>query len=201
MRGEIYFEEVHEEYRPRIVRYLSRLIGDDEAEDIAQEVFEKVNRSLGGFEGRSKLSTWIYRIATNAVLDRFRSTSFRRSLVRDTLEDSLAIDNKNVWTGETENPTDQKLIRKEMSECVREYIDKLSPDHRTVIVLKEIEGFKNREIADILQVSLDTVKIRLHRARTALKKELDNACSFYHTEQGILACDRKPTLIRSKKSD
>lgn len=201
MSGEIYFEEVHEEYRPRIFRYLSRLIGDDEAEDIAQEVFDKVNRSLGGFEGRSKLSTWIYRIATNAALDRFRSTSFRRSLERATLEDSTAIDNKNVWTGETENPTDQKLIRKEMSECVREYIDKLSPDHRTVIVLKEIEEFKNREIADILQISLDTVKIRLHRARIALKKELENACNFYHSEQGILACDRKPTLIKSKKSD
>jgi RNA polymerase sigma-70 factor (ECF subfamily) len=189
------------EFRPKIVRYLSQLIGDDEAEDIAQKVFEKVNRSLAGFEGRSKLSTWIYRIATNAALDKFRSTSFKRSLERTTLEDSTAVDSRNVWTGETENPTDQKLIRKEMSECVREYIDKLSPDHRTVIVLKEIEGFKNREIADILQVSLDTVKIRLHRAKTALKKELDDACSFYQSDQGILACDRKPTLIKSKKSD
>lgn len=96
MGGEIDFEKVYEEFHPKIVRYLSRLIGDDEAEDISQEVFEKVNRALEGFEGRSKLSTWIYRIATNAALDRFRSTAFKRSLERATLEDSTAIDNRNV---------------------------------------------------------------------------------------------------------
>jgi RNA polymerase sigma-70 factor (ECF subfamily) len=201
MSEDIDFEKVYQEYQPKILRYLSRLTGQDEAQDIAQEVFEKVSRSIGGFEGRSKLSTWIYRIATNTALDRFRSPLFKRSLGHDTLEDRTGIDNRNVWTGETENPPDQKFIRREMSECVREYVNKLSPDHRTVILLKELEGFKNREIADILQISLEAVKIRLHRARAALKKELDNACAFYHTEQGVLACDRKPISIKSKKSD
>jgi RNA polymerase sigma-70 factor (ECF subfamily) len=86
-----------------------------------------------------------------------------------------------------------------MSECVQEYIDKLSPEHKTVIVLSEIEGFTNREIGDILQVSLDTVKIRLHRARASLKKLLDEACDFYHNEQDILACDRKSSIIPFKK--
>lgn len=201
MSEEIDFEKVYQEYQPKILRYLSRLTGQDEAQDIAQEVFEKVSRSIGGFKGRSNLSTWIYRIATNTALDRFRSSSFKLSLEHDTLENSIGIHDRNVWTGETENPPDQKLIRREMSECVREYVDKLSPDHRTVILLKELEGFKNKEIADILQISLEAVKIRLHRARAALKKELDNACVFYHTKQGVLACDRKPTSIKSKKSD
>ncbi len=187
------FKQVYEEFQPKILRYLSRLMGDDDAEDIAQEVFEKVSLALDGFEGRSKLSTWVYRIATNTALDRVRSPSFKRSLERTTLEAIKAFESTNVWTTEPENPTDQKFIRKEMSQCIREYIDKLSPDHRTVIILKELEGFKNREIADILQVSLDTVKTRLHRARGALKKELDHACNFYHNEQGTLACDRKPT--------
>ena len=58
--------------------------------------------------------------------------------------------------------------------------------------------FKNKEIAYILQVSLDTVKIRLHRARAMLKKELDDGCTFYHTEQDILACDRKQSHILPK---
>ncbi len=187
------FKQVYEEFQPKILRYLSRLMGDDDAEDIAQEVFEKVSLALDGFEGRSKLSTWVYRIATNTALDRVRSPSFKRSLEHTTLEAIKAFESTNVWTTEPENPTDQKFIRKEMSQCIREYIDKLSPDHRTVIILKELEGFKNREIADILQVSLDTVKTRLHRARGALKKELDHACNFYHNEQGTLACDRKPT--------
>jgi RNA polymerase sigma-70 factor (ECF subfamily) len=199
MNRKIDFEEVHEEFRPKIVRYLSRLIGDDEAEDIAQEVFQKVNRSLGGFEGRSKLSTWIYRIATNTAMDRVRSPSFKRSQEHTALEGIAQFKDRNVWTGQADNPTDQKLIRKEMSECVTEYIDRLSPDHRTVIILKELEGFKNREIADILQLSLDTVKTRLHRARAGLKKELDQGCNFYHNEQGTLACDRKPISIKPKK--
>jgi RNA polymerase sigma-70 factor (ECF subfamily) len=88
-----------------------------------------------------------------------------------------------------------------MGECGREYIDKLPPDYRAVMVLSELEGFKNREIADILQVSLDTVKIRLHRARASLKKDLDDGCSFYRNEQDIFACDRKPTSIKYKKSN
>ena len=86
-------------------------------------------------------------------------------------------------------------------ECVQEYIDKLSPENKTVMLLSETEGFKNKEIADILQVSLDTVKIRLHRARASLKKILDEACDFYHNEQDILACDRKSSVIKFKKTD
>ena len=86
-----------------------------------------------------------------------------------------------------------------MSACVREYVDRLPPDHRTVLVLSELEGFKNREIADILQITLENVKVRLHRARARLKQELDDGCDFYHTEEGTLACDRKPIRIESKK--
>ena len=96
---------------------------------------------------------------------------------------------------------EQEVVRKEMSECVREYIDKLPPDHSTVLILSEIEGFKNKEIAEILQISLENVKIRLHRARAGLKKELDNGCDFYQNEQGTLACDRKPLSIMPKKPD
>ena len=87
-----------------------------------------------------------------------------------------------------------------MSECVREYVDRLAPDYRTVLILSELEGFKNRKIADILDISLENVKVRLHRARASLKKELDNSCDFYHDKEGTLACDRKPILIESKKT-
>ncbi len=86
-----------------------------------------------------------------------------------------------------------------MSECVTEYIYRLSRDYRTVLILSEIEGFKNKEIAEILGESLETVKIRLHRARAALKKELDEGCNFYHNEQNILACDRKSAFIKINK--
>jgi RNA polymerase sigma-70 factor (ECF subfamily) len=201
MKGEIDFKEVYKELQPKILHYLYRMTGHDEVEDIAQEVFEKVSRSLEGFRGESKFSTWLYRIATNTALDRLRTPSFNRSPERSAPEESAGVQDRNVWTGQTKTSTDQELIRKEMGECVREYIDKLPPDHRAVMVLSELEGFKNREIADILQVSLDTVKIRLHRARASLKKDLDDGCSFYRNEQDTFACDRKPTSIKSKKSN
>jgi RNA polymerase sigma-70 factor (ECF subfamily) len=200
MNGEIDFNEVYEKFQPKILHYLSRLTGQHEAEDIAQEVFEKVSRGLKSFKGESKLSTWLYRIATNTAIDRMRSPSFQRSSEYASLEDSTGVEDRNVWSGHTKTSTDQTLIRKEMSECVREFIDKLPSDYKTVMLLSELEGFKNKEIADILQISLDTVKIRLHRARAGLKKELDDGCTFHHNEQNILACDRKPISILSKKS-
>ena len=64
-----------------------------------------------------------------------------------------------------------------------------------------MEGFKNKEVAEILQISLENVKVRLHRARARLKKELDDGCDFYHNEEGNLACDRKPIQIESIKPD
>ena len=195
MGNEITFSDIYREYHHKILKYIKKLASNEEAEDITQEVFEKVNRGLAGFKGKSQLSTWIYRIATNAALDRLRSPSFKRSAeeLMDETED------KHVWTNNKKASVDQQLIRKEISECVKEHIDKLPSDYKAVILLSEQEGLTNKEIADILQVSLDNVKIRLHRARASLKKILDEACDFYHNEQDILACDRKPHIIKFKK--
>ena len=82
--------------------------------------------------------------------------------------------------------------------CVNEYTDNLPPDYRTVIVLSELEGLANKEIAEILDISLDNVKIRLHRARAKLKAALNEACDFYYTGQNTLACDRKQVQILPK---
>jgi RNA polymerase sigma-70 factor (ECF subfamily) len=201
MGGEIEFEEVYREFHPKILHYISRMTGLHDAEDVTQEVFLKVSRSLSSFRGASKLSTWIYRIATNTALDKFKSPSIKRS--QEGLESGKRVqeEDRDVWTGQKKAKPDQEIIRKEMSECVKEYVDRLPPDYRSVILLSELEGFKNREIADILQVSIETVKIRLHRAREKLKKLLDEGCDFYHNEEATLACDRKPPLIKLKKSD
>ena len=199
MGSKIDFNEVYKKFQPKILHYLSRLIGPSEAEDTVQEVFEKINRGLDGFKGESKLSTWIYRIATNTALDKLRSSSFKHSLKQASLEETAGTKDKNAWTGQTETAIDQNVIRKEMSECVREYIDRLPPAYSTILILSEIKELKNKEIADILEISLENVKVRLHRARASLKKELDTGCDFYHSEGGTLACDRKPIVIEAKK--
>lgn len=195
------FNEIYEEFQPKILNYLSRLLGDQEAEDTVQEVFVKVSRGLDSFRGQSKLSTWVYRIATNTAIDTLRSPTYRHASGRTSLEGCAGFESNTSRLGQTDTPIDQKVIRREMSECVREYVDRLAPAHRTVLVLSELEGFKNREIADILQISLENVKVRLHRARERLKKELDDGCIFYHNDEGTLACDRKPNKIMSKISD
>jgi RNA polymerase sigma-70 factor (ECF subfamily) len=185
------FSGIYNEYYPEISHYLTRLVGDSEAEDVAQIVFEKVSNSLSDFKGESKISTWIFRIATNAALDRLKSSSYKR-----TSSGSLApvplqtVENLDLAFNKPTSP-DQKIIRDEMSECVREFVDRLPTDYRTVLILSELEGFTNKEIADILQISLDAAKIRLHRARARLKKELKSGCDFYHDDRSELACDRK----------
>jgi len=195
------FNEIYQEFQPKIRNYLSRLLGDQDAEDIVQEVFTRVSRGLGSFKGQSKLSTWIYRIATNTAIDKLRSSTHRHASGRISLEGSAGVEPDTSSNGQTGPPTDQKVIRREMSECVREYVDRLPPDYSTVLVLSQLEEFKNKEIADILQVTIENVKVRLHRARARLKQELDDGCDFYHNEEGTLACDRKPILIESNKPD
>ena len=193
------FDEIYEELQPKIRNYLLRLLGDQEAEDSVQEVFAKVSRGLDSFKGQSKLSTWVYRIATNTAIDKLRTPAYKHASGLTSLEDTPGAENTTSPITPTDTANDQKVIRKEMSECVREYVDRLPPDYRTVLILKELEGFKNKEIAYILQITLENVKVRLHRARASLKKELDDSCDFYHNEEGNLACDRKPILIESKK--
>jgi len=195
------FEEIYKEFLPKIRQYLARLLGEQEAEDIAQEVFAKVSRGLDSFKGQSKLSTWVYRIATNTAIDKLRSSAHTQASGQTALEENAGVANNTPTIPQADTSTDQKVIRKEMSECVREYVDRLPPDYRMVLVLSELEEFKNREIADILQITLENVKVRLHRARASLKKELDEGCNFYHNDEGTLACDRKPILIESNKSE
>jgi len=195
------FNDLHTELRPKIHHYLSRLLGDQDIEDVVQEVFTKVSRGLDGFNGRSKLSTWVYRIATNTAIDHLRSPAHRHASERTSMDEGAGAKFNSSPGGQTETAIDQKVIRKEMSACVREYVDRLPADHRTVLVLSELEGFKNREIADILQISVENVKIRLHRARNGLKQELDDGCDFYRNEEGTLACDRKPVLIEPRQEE
>jgi RNA polymerase sigma-70 factor (ECF subfamily) len=131
------------------------------------------------------VSTWVYRIATNAALDldRLRSPSFQRAARASVRGLEFA----------TEEPLgiDQALVRQEMNECIRRYIDNLPPPYRPVVILSEDEGLTNQQIADVLGISLDTVKIRLHRARSRLKNELGSACAFYRDERNELACEPK----------
>ena len=117
------FEEVYEEFYPKILRYLSRMAGEEAAEDIAQETFVKVNRGLETFKGDSKLSTWVYRIATNAALDRLRSPALKRTIELPMLDEGAEVEDRDAWSDEKRPAPDQTAIRREMNECIREFIE------------------------------------------------------------------------------
>lgn len=198
------FRQIHDIYRPKILRYLTRLVGKPEAEDLTQTVFVKISEGLKNFRGEASLSTWIYRIATNAAVDRLRSQSTQRAVAvplpaPSISEDNVDADKHDVSADEGTPSVDTDVIRVEMNECIKQFIDYLPKGYRTVIVLSDIEGFKNNEIADILDVSLDTVKIRLHRARQQLKKELEAGCDFYRDERNEFACDHKSEVNPAAK--
>jgi RNA polymerase sigma-70 factor (ECF subfamily) len=105
-----------------------------------------------------------------------RSPSFRGEVVLDGLDLSDEMDVRDAWSGEEAPTLEQQLMRKEMYECFLDYVKRLPPNYRTVVVLSELEQLPNDEIAGILGISVDMVKIRLHRGRKRLLQELKDHC-------------------------
>jgi RNA polymerase sigma-70 factor (ECF subfamily) len=180
--NETEFQEIYASFQPKILRFMARMVAEDEAEDLTQEVFAKISRALNTFRGESSLSTWVYRIATNTALDRLRSPSYQRvqiALSHQGSDCEPELDDRNTWTGEKTPLLEHQIFRKEMNECICSFIDKLPESYRTVLILSEFDGIRNAEIAAILGISLDTVKIRLHRAREKLREEFTAKCDSY----------------------
>src|SRR5512143_1525502 len=133
------FSTIYAEYYPKIVRYLTRLIGELEAEDAAQETFVKIDRSLDNFRGESSLSTWIYRIATNTAMDHLRKPASRFA---QTGNGGSPAEEEDA-TPDSSPLHDTLLVRKDMNECIRGIVDNLPEDYRAVLVLSEFEDMTN----------------------------------------------------------
>lgn len=171
------FSKIYTAYWPKISCYLTRLVGEEEAEDLAQEVFIKVDQALPGFRGESSLSTWLYRIATNTAYDRLRSPSFQNQ--QDDHQSGEEDEDRDACLREKKPLIEQQFVKKEMDTCLLSYLARLPESYRSVLVLSDMEELSNKEIADILGVTLGTVKTRLHRARASLREELETHCEYY----------------------
>lgn len=167
----------------------------------------RVTRALPEFRGEASVATWILRIARSVGLDHLRSR--RHHEAQRTVSFAVAEGGSGESVGDTvstvpepheEAQAPRQLVRAEMNSCVREYVARLAPEHSAVIALKDLEGLSNSEIASRLGVSVDNAKIRLHRARQALRRELERGCDFYQSETGSLACDRKQSASVREKS-
>ena len=182
--GTAEFDRIYAEHHARILRYLTRMVGAQDAEDLAQEVFIRAAKAYDGFRHEAKIETWLYRIATHVAVDRLRGTASRRETMLGEELGEVAEDGR-----EAGSTLEEKTLRRAANECIRNVIYGLPENYRTPLILSELEGFTNREIAEILDVSLDTVKIRLHRAKDKLKKALLDACQFSRDERNELTCD------------
>lgn len=185
------FASVFHQYQQPIYKYLLRMTQNPvEAEDLTQETFIRVHRSLPTFLGEASLGTWLYRIATNVSFDHFRRTSTRQAKVSLSFEET-DLDRKWVMAETTSSPEQLAADQSEMSACVEKFIDRLPPPYRAVLVLHDLQGLKNREIAEVLECSLSTVKIRLYRGRTKLRAALNAGCDFAHDERNVFVCEPK----------
>ena len=178
------FDRIYAEHHARILRYLTRMVGAQDAEDLAQEVFIRAAKAYDDFRHEAKIETWLYRIATHVAVDRLRGTASRRETLLGQELDEVAADGQ-----ESVSSLEEKTLRRAANECIRNVIYGLPENYRTPLILSELEGFTNREIAEIMDVSLDTVKIRLHRAKEQLKQALLDACQFSRDERNELTCD------------
>jgi RNA polymerase sigma-70 factor (ECF subfamily) len=154
----------------------ARLLGDqEEARDLSQEVFLQVYRTLGRFEGRSALRTWIYRIVVNQCRNRHRWWRRRRREQSRPIEALTQKDEARLAeAAPVESPFDS-LRRRERQAAVQAALLKVSFEHRAVLLLREVEGLSCEEIAATLAVPEGTVKSRLSRAREALRRGVAGA--------------------------
>ncbi len=170
------FAEVVHAQGPRMLAVSRRLLrSDDDAADAVQEAFISAFRAIGKFEGGARLSTWLHRIVVNTSLMRLRKRTRRPEVSIDELlprfvEDGHHVDEPREW--KSPEPLDA-LERRETRTLVRDLIDRLPTDYRTILLLRDIEGLDTKETAELLGVTSNAAKIRLHRARLALRNLLD----------------------------
>ncbi|MBI3327328.1 MAG: sigma-70 family RNA polymerase sigma factor [Nitrospinae bacterium] len=161
------FADLMLKYQTRVLTLAIRMLGSpSEAEDIAQDIFAKVFLSLQEFRGAARFSTWLYRITVNHCLNHMRSRARQRQSLVATEPKDLA------EASPTSNPQ-WRLEQKERWAVVQAKLQALSPEHRMIIILRDIEGLAYEEIAEVLQLESGTVKSRLHRARMELKDLLE----------------------------
>ena len=167
------YDELVRTYNASIFHVAYRMLGDAaEASDVVQEIFLKVFRNIGGFKGEAALKTWIFRIAFSEILNRLRWWKRRYRFATVSIDEDQNGNGSGFHVTDSKPTPEQMLQSKEQEAAIQQALSKLSSDHRSIIVLRDIEGFSYNEIANVLGVSIGTVKSRLARARGDLKNSL-----------------------------
>lgn len=179
------FSTVYSKYHNKVTRHVSELLHNNDIDDVVQEIFLKIEKALPGFKGESKLSTWIHRITINHCIDIQRKLK-RKLLIQQYEQESFDLKNNDKDSGNVES----NYIKTEMDKCIKSYIKQLPEIYREVVLLGDIKGYSNKEMVQKLGLTLETVKMRLHRGRHRLKNLLTKQCCLYYNENNELACEQ-----------
>lgn len=171
-------ETLMEHYGSRVYR-LARGITRNEAdaEEVAQDVFVNLFRKIETFQGRAALGSWIYRVTANAALIKRRGKRFELEVALEEqlptfLEDGHRAGDRAWVLADWSRTPEEQMLSAETRAVLNRAIDELPDHYRAVLVLRDVEGLSNEEVAEALGESVPTVKSRLHRARMALREQL-----------------------------
>ncbi|HET8734629.1 MAG TPA: RNA polymerase sigma factor [Anaeromyxobacteraceae bacterium] len=160
------FEVLMRRHNPLVYRTVRSILRDEaEAEDAMQQAWLRCYFRLGEFEGRAAFSTWLVRIAVNEALGRTRAGS------RLTVVDELPEGEETFMTEPVETPEERASVREAVA-LVERAIDALPAPHRTVIMLRDVQGFSTAEVAESLDITEESVRVRLHRAHATVREAL-----------------------------
>ena len=161
------FTEIVEQYSDLAYSVAFRMLRNaEDAEDAVQEAYISAYKALPNFKGQSKLSTWLYRIVVNACLMKIRKDKSRSKYISEkAYDDAIVYD----W----KNDPEESAVNSELRSSLEGGLDLLSPDLRAAVVLRDIQGLSTEEAADVLHLSIASLKSRLHRARIQLRKHLE----------------------------
>lgn len=166
------FDHLVRKYRERLFGIIYNLTSNrEDAADLTQEAFIKAFSSINRFQGKSAFFTWLYRIGVNTALSHLKRNRFRRFFSLENIQE----EGSNAQVLETlaaKHKSEKGALLNELQEKLNEAMQKLSPKHRTVVVLFEIEGLSHQEIAEIVGCSVGTVRSRLHYAKQQLQADL-----------------------------
>jgi RNA polymerase sigma-70 factor (ECF subfamily) len=166
------FDQLVQKYREHLFSVIYNMTSNrEDASDLTQDTFIKAFQAIGRFKGKSSFFTWIYRIAINTTMTFLKKRSRRRYISYENIDEEVS--NSEIFERLTaKNRTEKGALVQELQEKLNDSLQKLSPKHRTVVVLHEIEGLGHAEIAEITQTSVGTVRSRLHYAKQQLQTYL-----------------------------
>ena len=169
------FEELVDRYEDKIFRLAFRFVRNEtEAKEIVQDTFLLVWRKLDTFKGDSQFGSWLYRVATNTALMRLRAQRRHPEISTEELPVDY-LDNYGQLPAAGENwakRPDDELQSDELRGRIQKAVDELPEIYRTVFIIRDVEGLSTEETAEVLEISIPTVKTRLHRARLALRDSI-----------------------------